>query len=61
MPNFAENQRVRDSADTPLEMCRHIGGTHAAYKWSRTPDGHWNEEQRQAYFDGYDTEKEKPK
>lgn len=56
--NFAENQQRRDLPDAPLEMCRHIGACHAAYRWSRTPDGHWNEPQRQAYFEGYDKAKE---
>lgn len=55
--NFAENQRIRDKPDAPLDMCRHIGATHAAYGWARTPDGHWGEAQRQAYFDGFDAAK----
>ncbi len=60
-PNFATNQQLRDRDHTPLEMCRNIGRSHAQYKWSRTPDGHWNEEQRQAYFNGFDNVKDTDK
>lgn len=52
--NFAVNQQQRDKPNCPLAMCIKIGNDHAAYGWSRTPDGHWGEEQKQAYYAGYD-------
>jgi hypothetical protein len=36
-----------------LDECRELGATHAAYGWSRRPWGHWNDEQKAAYTDGW--------
>ena len=53
-PNYAVNQRIRDTKNPPTEMCRRIGMSHAAYGWSKKPDGQWIDECKAAYIEGYD-------
>jgi len=51
-PNFAEIERkLRD--EPTLDMCRAHGRTHKAYGWARSPWGHWTDEQKAAYNEGY--------
>lgn len=40
-----------------LDACRAEGETHYAYVWARTPRGDYSEEQRAAYFEGFDAAK----
>lgn len=58
MCNFAELQQRIDNGTVTLSECKRMGSTHKAYGWARTPYGQWNEEQRKAYFEGYDNAKQ---
>lgn len=54
--NWAEHDNtMRDNAT--LEDCRKLGASHAGYGWSKTPWGHWTEEQQQAYREGFEAYK----
>lgn len=50
--NFAEIER-RMCHGPSLEDCRRQGQTHRAYQWGPRPWGHWSEEQKAAYMQGY--------
>lgn len=50
--NFAENDRKLINEPT-LESCRRMGSTHAAYGWACSPWGHWPEEMKAAYREGF--------
>lgn len=54
--NFAENdQRIMNN---PTDAdCRRLGSTHFAYGWARTPWGHWPDDKKALYFEGYDEPK----
>jgi len=47
-----------DQSNTPLEVCRYFGESHASYGWSRQLDPRWTDEQRRVYNEGYNTCKE---
>lgn len=51
--NYAELEAQLQNNPT-LEQCRRMGSTHAAYGWSKAPWGHWSEEQKAAYAEGWD-------
>ncbi|MDW9531925.1 hypothetical protein RWE87_13545 [Sinorhizobium meliloti] len=54
--NFAEiEQRVRDNPSD--RDCFRMGHTHFHYGWSRSPWGHWTDEQKAQYDAGYDAAK----
>lgn len=50
--NFAELEHSMQH-DPPLDACRRMGSTHHAYGWTPCPWGHWSDEQKEAYRDGY--------
>ena len=55
--NWSEHdQHIIENAT--LEQARKTGHTHAAYGWARTPWGNWTEEQKQAFYEGFDSYKE---
>jgi len=56
--NYAELEQQLQENPT-LEMCRRQGSTHHAYGWARTPWGHWTDEQKAAYYQGYDDHKKR--
>jgi hypothetical protein len=51
--NWAENDR-RIIENPTLEDCRRMGSTHKAYRWAPSPWGHWTDEQKAAYYEGFD-------
>ena len=51
--NFAEVEaRMRDNPS--LEDCRQMGQTHKSYGWSPRPWGHWCDERKAAYHEGFE-------
>lgn len=40
--------------DTPLDVCYKLGQTHKSYKWGKSPYGEWSDEQKRAYYKGYE-------
>lgn len=57
--NWAEHDRQIENNPT-LEQCRGTGRIHAAYGWACTPWGHWTDEQKEAYREGFHSSEEKP-
>jgi hypothetical protein len=50
--NFAEREaHIRDNPT--LDECISTGRTHAAYRWASSPWGHWTDEQKAAYRQGF--------
>jgi|GEM_PF-5491824 len=51
--NWAENDRRLIEAPT-LESARRMGATHCAYGWACTPWGHWSDDHKAAYREGFE-------
>ncbi len=56
--NWAENDR-RLIEEPTRETAARMGSTHFAYGWACTPWGHWTEDIKQAYHNGFDEAKRK--
>lgn len=54
--NYAELQKEIDT-DPRIEACKQLGVTHAAYGWCKQQQGNWNDAQRAAYVEGYESYK----
>ena len=50
--NWAEHDRNMQDNPT-LDDCRALARTHRAYGWTPRPWGHWSDEQKDAYNEGY--------
>lgn len=50
------NRRYKDSPEC-LAHFRHIGASHAAYKWAGKAFKWWTDAQRAAYREGYDAQR----
>ena len=46
-----DQNRMRDRAT--LKMCEEHGAHHRSYNWGWSPWGHWTNEQKKAYADGF--------
>lgn len=55
--NWAEYEKHIQESPT-IEECYGTGHTHFHYGWSRTPWGNWTEEQKEAYYKGFDAAKQ---
>lgn len=50
--NFAERETYMQG-QPELKDCRRMGSTHKAYGWAPSPWGHWTEDRKAAYMEGY--------
>lgn len=51
--NYAELQRQIDAGTLTLNQARRLGSTARAYGWACTPYGHWSDELKVAYREGW--------
>lgn len=50
---MTKKKPLKNGENYTLEDCRQHGRDHRGYGWSRRPWGHWTEEQKKAYEEGY--------
>ena len=54
--NYAELQKEIDT-DPRIEVCKRQGVTHASYGWCKQQKSNWNDAQRAASDEGYESYK----